>query len=370
MATIVSVEKDGLHIKITYSDGTVVQKSIVYADTVLSVPPDGYLEIESIYINNAANTITINYNGGTATMSLTAGAGDMLIATYDPTAVSGDAFDVDNHVSGTTNKVYTATEQTKLDGVATGADVTADNAPQAHKDSHDPNDGIDKLDSANAAEIAAVQAAGTGTSHSFARADHAHQIQAAITDDHLLTVDDASAADNDFARFTASGIEGLTVAEAIAALVAAGFTLPDAKYVTFTDPSVSHTYSGFVKNCEAHEDMVFGDVCFVNTDEEMAKAKGDAIATMPAVCMAVATIDQSEEPTGLFLFWGFVHDDTFAFAHTGGAANKVYVSAATAGLASTTRPSGSVNVVQPIGDALATDQLFFHPDNTYLELVA
>ena len=65
----------------------------------------------------------------------------------------------------------------KLDGIATGADVTADNAPQAHKDLHDPQDGTDPLDTANAAEIAGVQAAGTGTSHSLARADHAHQIQ-------------------------------------------------------------------------------------------------------------------------------------------------------------------------------------------------
>jgi len=30
---------------------------------------------------------------------------------------------VDNHVNGTTNKVFTATEQTKLSGIATGAEV-------------------------------------------------------------------------------------------------------------------------------------------------------------------------------------------------------------------------------------------------------
>lgn len=78
-----------------------------------------------------------------------------------------------------------------------------------HKDTHDPNDGSDPLDTAAAAEISAVVAAGTGTSHSLARADHVHAIAHAITDNHILTVDDASAADNDIARFTADGIEGI-----------------------------------------------------------------------------------------------------------------------------------------------------------------
>jgi len=64
------------------------------------------------------------------------GGGYMAKVTYDPNAVGGDAFDVDNHVDGTTNKVYTATEKTKLDGIATGADVTGSNAPQAHAASH------------------------------------------------------------------------------------------------------------------------------------------------------------------------------------------------------------------------------------------
>lgn len=82
-------------------------------------------------------------------------------------------------------------------------------APQAHKDSHDPNDGSDALDCAAAGEIAGVAAAAEGTAHSFARSDHTHQVQHAITDNHILTVD-GSPNDDEFARFTANGIEGLT----------------------------------------------------------------------------------------------------------------------------------------------------------------
>lgn len=65
------------------------------------------------------------------------------------------------------------------------------------------------------AELAAVQAAAVGTSTSIARADHAHQIQHAITDNHLVTIDDADAADNDYAKFTAFGLEGRSYAELI-----------------------------------------------------------------------------------------------------------------------------------------------------------
>ena len=49
------------------------------------------------------------------------GTGDMLAATYDPNGKAADAFSQDNMSDGTTNKNYTATEKTKLAGVASGA---------------------------------------------------------------------------------------------------------------------------------------------------------------------------------------------------------------------------------------------------------
>jgi hypothetical protein len=104
--------------------------------------------------------------------------------------------------------------------------------PAAHKDSHDPNDGADPLDTAAPANIDGVQAAGVGTAHTFARADHAHRIQHAIADNALLTVDQADAADNDFAKFTASGLEGRSYQEAKADL-----GLPLYREVTITIPA-------------------------------------------------------------------------------------------------------------------------------------
>lgn len=58
------------------------------------------------------------------------GTGNMTKAVYDPLNIAGDIYNVDNHVSGTTNKVYTATEQTKLAGIQAGAQANVAIASQ------------------------------------------------------------------------------------------------------------------------------------------------------------------------------------------------------------------------------------------------
>lgn len=51
------------------------------------------------------------------------GTGDMASSVYDPTGKGANAFSQDNMSDGTTNKNYTATEKTKLAGIAAGAQV-------------------------------------------------------------------------------------------------------------------------------------------------------------------------------------------------------------------------------------------------------
>lgn len=102
-------------------------------------------------------------------------------------------------------------------------------APGAHKDTHDPEDGGDPLDCATPAELVGVQAAGEGSAHEFARADHDHQVQESFADDHLVTINAADIADGDIARFTASGgLEGKTPAEVAALMALDDIGVPDA----------------------------------------------------------------------------------------------------------------------------------------------
>lgn len=86
------------------------------------VNPTSVDELGPSQTGNAGKFLTTN--GTNASWGTPGGSGDMLAATYDPNTVAGDAFDQDNMVSGTTNKNYTATEQTKLAGIEANADVT------------------------------------------------------------------------------------------------------------------------------------------------------------------------------------------------------------------------------------------------------
>ena len=278
----------------------------------------------------------------------------------------------------------------------TGADVTGSNAPQAHaashqnvgadeisvaglsglladgqtplahKDSHDPEDGSDPVDTAAASEIAGVQAAATGTSHSLARADHAHQIQHGITDNHLVTVDDASVADDDFARFTANGVEGITVAEAITALLAVA--LPENVAIVL-DPALSADgkYSGIVETGTAGAALAFGDICYLQTADSRWELANAATATVGhnfklGICVLAAVGDGSATT---MLLWGKVRADTAFPALTVGA--PVYLGEV-AGDVQTTAPSDSTDIVRIVGYGNTSEELFFHPDLTYIQV--
>lgn len=93
---IVAVEKDGHIIQDEGVDLTQQQR--------LNFEGDGVT-----VTNDAGNNATkVTIPGATV-------SGDMEAATYDPTSVEGDAFDMDNMVEGTTAKILTAVERSQLD---------------------------------------------------------------------------------------------------------------------------------------------------------------------------------------------------------------------------------------------------------------
>jgi len=103
-------------------------------------------------------------------------------------------------------------------------------APGAHKDTHDPEDGVDALDCAAPSALLEVQVAAEGTAHEFARADHVHEIVHDITDNSLVTIDGTTntPVDDDIAVFTANGLEGQTPAEVAATMALDDIGVPDA----------------------------------------------------------------------------------------------------------------------------------------------
>lgn len=121
----------------------------------------------------------------------------------------------------------TVAEILTLLGVTAGADVTGSNPPQAHHDLHDPADGSDALDCAAPSALLEVQAAGEGSAHEFARADHVHAIVHDITDNSIVTIDGTPAA-TEVAIWTADGLNGETPASLAARMALDDIGVPDA----------------------------------------------------------------------------------------------------------------------------------------------
>jgi len=250
---------------------------------------------------------------------------------------------------------------------ATGLEWVAAGAPGAHKDTHDPNDGSDPLDCEAAAEISAVVAASEGAAHTFARADHVHAISHAITDNHILTVD-GDPADDEFARFTADGVEGLSVAEAITALL--GAALPENVSVRL-DPALSADtkWSGITRDGTAGTTGLVYGYCYylAVATGKWEKTNATAAATSlgeVGMCVGAAAADA----TGTLLMYGMIRADDEFPAFTVGA--PVFLSAATAGILSSTAPTGTTDfVVRPIGSAPTADSLFFKGGDAYATLV-
>jgi len=102
----------------TIDNGVVTEAKQLLADNTTN----NFSTTKHGYVPKGTNTGKFLKDDGT--WAAIPGGGNMLAATYDPQAIAGDAFDTDNHTDGTTNKVFTATEKTKLGGIETSADVT------------------------------------------------------------------------------------------------------------------------------------------------------------------------------------------------------------------------------------------------------
>jgi len=135
------------------------------------------------------------------------------------------------------------------------------------------------------------------------------------------------------------------------------------------DPVLSGdaTYCGITEGGTAGATLAIGDICYLAVaDTRWELAKADVAATSfgkLGMCVQTAAADGSATT---MLLYGKIRAATLP-ALTVGA--PVFVSAATAGDVTVTAPTGTTNfVVRIIGYGNTAEDLFFCPDNTYVEL--
>ena len=155
----------------------------------------------------------------------------------------------------------------------------------------------------------------------------------------------------------------------VTAVESTGLTFDENKGITLDAAlSADGKWSGTVEPGTSGAALAFGDIIYqVASDAQWELAKADVAATSDGKLGICLTATGSAGNAITILLWGKVRADAVFPALS--VRRPVYISAATAGDITSTKPSGTTNfVVRIIGYANTADELFFCPDNTYVEL--
>ena len=104
-----------------------------------------------------------------------------------------------------------------------------------------------------------------------------------------------------------------------------------------------------------------GAPLFMAADGNLDTADADANTTSPCVALALETGTGSKK----ILVHGVLRVDAWNWTIGPGDASLIYVST-TVGTLTQTQPSGTDDVIQPVGWALSADMIYFSPSMMYL----
>ena len=153
---------------------------------------------------------------------------------------------------------------------------------------------------------------------------------------------------------------GVTFAQSVTLSDDAVINLGEAGKIDFGDEApADNAATGIVFSFIAGTTLAIGDVVYMHTDGEVAKADADAVTSMPAIgiCVGSGTDGNAVD----VLVQGIMHDTSAFDTFTVGA--DIFVST-TAGAVTATAPSGSGDTVQKVGVALHADMVYFNFNTT------
>lgn len=118
--------------------------------------------------------------------------------------------------------------------------------------------------------------------------------------------------------------------------------------------------NSLVRSLQAGETLSAGDVCYVNSSGKMVRADASAEATAKGL-LAVATTGMVLDDNANFILWG-------TYTTTGKTAGAVQYLSETVGGFTETAPTTSTAIVRIVGTAISATEIFFNPDNTFVEV--
>ena len=236
-----------------------------------------------------------------------------------------------------------------------------------------------------------------------------------ISDDNAVEIDGADIADNEYARFTANGLESRTAAEvaadiessidavgtiatgvwqgtAVAAgyiadaflkndasdtttgtITAAGFTTGNDGVLNFSDdlPSTDHAATGVTVTITSSTTLAKGVPVYISGAGTVAAADADAASTMPAIGINTTDLTGGAGEAEILLL-GIWHDETYNF--TAGADVFIGLDPASSTANSdvlgitTTAPTAAGDTVQKVGVVLTADTVFVNFTGTEILL--
>ena len=128
------------------------------------------------------------------------------------------------------------------------------------------------------------------------------------------------------------------------------------------EPTVDETASGLIVAATVDTNAEgIGAPLFMAADGHLDPADADSSATTPCVALAMETGTGSKR----ILLHGVLRVDAWNWTIGPGNAGLIYVSTTT-GTLTQTQPSGTDDVIQPVGWALSDDCIYFAPSIMYL----
>jgi len=125
------------------------------------------------------------------------------------------------------------------------------------------------------------------------------------------------------------------------------------------------TVTGLTITLTAAANVALGDACYINSSGKADLVNATAAGTSSAIVLAAATI--AANATGVFLLHGIGHLHTLNPGWTIGGLIYASVTGTSGNTLTQSAPSGTGNVIQILGVAIAADTIYLNPQLVQVE---